>query len=261
MHPDPYTTSAKYYDAAYAAVPELIDLPFYLDLAKKTGGPVLEMGCGTGRVLLPIARAGIEIHGLDGSPAMLEVLREHIATEPGEVRRRIFIHQGDMRTFRNEHKYALVTIPFRPMQHMYTVEDQVAALQTAAFHLRPGGLLAFDVFFPRFDVPRPIGEEMLEIEWAVPAHPGRMVRRYLRRESLDKVQQFFTASFIYRTYEGDVLLSEETAPLKMSWYTYPQLQALFLMAGLEVVEEYGSFNKTPLDNDASDMVFTLKRHP
>ena len=60
MLPDPYTTSAKYYDDAYASVAELIDLPFYLELARKIGGPVLEMGCGTGRVLLPIARAGIE---------------------------------------------------------------------------------------------------------------------------------------------------------------------------------------------------------
>jgi ubiquinone/menaquinone biosynthesis C-methylase UbiE len=57
MDPDPYVISAKYYDDAYAAVPELIDLPFYLELAKRIGGPVLEMGCGTGRVLLPFARS------------------------------------------------------------------------------------------------------------------------------------------------------------------------------------------------------------
>ena len=260
MLPDPYTTSAKYYDDAYASVAELIDLPFYLELARKIGGPVLEMGCGTGRVLLPIARAGIEIHGLDASPAMLEVLRAHIAREPAEVQHRVTVHEGDMRTFRAPQKYALVTVPFRPMQHMYTVPDQLAALKTAAFHLRAGGIFAFDVFFPKFEgVLAKAGEEQLELEWKPAAPPGRMIRRYLRRETLDKLNQNFTATFIYRSYDGEALVHEETAPLKMAYYTYPQLKALFLLAGLEVVEEYGSFAKTPLDNDATDMVFVLKK--
>jgi len=233
---------------------------FYLDLAKKIGGPVLEMGCGTGRVLLTIARAGIEIHGLDRSSAMLQVLRDHIAGEPAEVQRRIVVHQGDMRAFRGEQKYPLVSIPFRPMQHMYTVEDQLKALQTAAFHLRDDGVLAFDVFFPRFEgLLAKTGEERLEMEWTLPSFPGRVIRRFVRRESLDKVNQSFSATFIYRTYDGEVLVSEETAPLKMAYYTYPHLKALFLLAGLETVEEYGSFAKAPLDNDATDMVFVLKK--
>jgi SAM-dependent methyltransferase len=257
---DIYTISSKYYDDAYAAAPDLVDLPFYLDLARKIGGPVLEMGCGTGRVLLPIARAGIEIHGLDGSSAMLQVLRSHIAQEPAAVQNKVAIHQGDMRTFRGECAYALVTIPFRPLQHMYTVEDQVAALKTAAFHLQEKGILAFDVFFPKFEgLVSKGGVERLELEWPVASHPGRIIRRYVRRDSLDKVSQNYSVTFFYRTYDGEALVSEETAPLKMCWYTYPQLKALFLLAGLEVVEEYGSFAKTQLDNNATDMVFLLKR--
>jgi len=260
MSSDSYNTSAKYYDDAYAAVPELVDLPFYLDLAKKIGGPVLEMGCGTGRVLLPIARAGIAIHGLDSSPAMLQILRDHIAREPADIQRRIVIHEGDMRTFRGQQKYPLVTIPFRPMQHMYTVPDQVHALKTAAFHLQSNGILAFDVFFPKLaSIHAGIGEERLEIEWPVVSHPGRAVRRYFRKESVDKVNQNFSATFIYRIYDGDVMVSEETAPLKMAYYTYPQLRALFLLAGLEPVEEYGSLTKAPLDNNATDMTFLLRK--
>ena len=79
--------TAKYYDAAYAAKQDLVDAPFYVELARKHGGPVLEVGCGTGRLLLPIAREGIEIHGVDNSPAMLKVLKTHIENEPPEVRR------------------------------------------------------------------------------------------------------------------------------------------------------------------------------
>jgi ubiquinone/menaquinone biosynthesis C-methylase UbiE len=76
------------------------------------------MGCGTGRVLLPIARSGIDIHGLDNAPTMLNILRERIKNEPEEVRGRIMLNEGDIRQFRGQKKYALVTIPFRPMQHM-----------------------------------------------------------------------------------------------------------------------------------------------
>jgi len=258
--PTPYGLSAKYYDDAYAVKPDLVDLPFYVDLAKQIGGPILEMGCGTGRVLLPIARMGIEIHGLDNAPTMLGILRERIQNEPEQVRSQIALHQGDMRQFRGQKKYALVTIPFRPMQHMYTLEDQVAALKTGAFHLDDDGILALDVFFPKFQLMDVgIGEEMLELEWPARSHPGRIVRRYFKKDAVDKIHQVFSATFIFRTYHNETLVSEETERIKLSYYAYPQLKALFRLAGLEAVEEYGSFSKTPLDNTAKEMIFLLRR--
>jgi SAM-dependent methyltransferase len=260
MAVDSYKTSAKYYDSAYATKKDLADLPFYLDLAKRGGGPVLEMACGTGRILLPIARAGIEIHGVDNSLPMLEVLRNRVRQEPPEVQTRISIAEGDMRSFRSTQKYALVTIPFRPMQHMYAVEDQVAALETAAFHLADGGLFAFDVFYPKYELLQSgIGEEVLDLEWPLASDSGKVVRRYLRKDAVDKIQQNFTATFLFRTYQGETLLLEETEPLKMSWYTYPQLRALFLLAKLEIVEEYGSLARAPLDNEATEMIFVLRK--
>jgi len=256
----PYELSAKYYDDAYAVKPDLVDLPFYVDLAKQIGGPILEMGCGTGRVLLPIARMGIEIHGLDNATTMLGILRERIQDEPEQVRSQIALHQGDMRQFRGQKKYALVTIPFRPMQHMYTLEDQVAALKTGAFHLDNDGILALDVFFPKFQLMDVgIGEEMLELEWPARSHPGRIVRRYFKKDAVDKIHQVFSATFIFRTYHNETLVSEETERIKLSYYAYPQLKALFRLAGLEAVEEYGSFSKTPLDNTAKEMIFLLRR--
>ena len=256
----PYELSAKYYDDAYAVKPDLVDLPFYVDLAKQIGGPILEMGCGTGRVLLPIARMGIEIHGLDNAPTMLGILRERIQNEPEQVRSKIALHQGDMRQFRGQKKYALVTIPFRPMQHMYTLEDQVAALKTGAFHLDDNGILALDVFFPKFQLMDVgIGEEMLELEWPARSHPGRIVRRYFKKDAVDKIHQVFSVTFIFRTYHNETLVSEETERIKLSYYAYPQLKALFRLAGLEAVEEYGSFSKTPLDNTAKEMIFLLRR--
>lgn len=257
---DSYNISAKHYDAAYAALKTLVDLPFYLDLAKKSGGPVLEVACGTGRVLLNIAREGIEIHGVDNSEKMLQVLKSHLETEPLQVRQKVTLHQSDMRLFRTEKKFPLVIMPFRPMQHMFTLQDQISALTTAAAHLQENGILAFDVFYPKFDlIPAGIGQEILDLEWTVNSTPPKTIHRYFKKESFDKVHQTFSAIFIFRTFEADQLIHEETEPLKMSYYTYPHLQALFKLANLETVEEFGSFAKAPLDNNSDQMIFVLKK--
>ena len=252
-----YSITAKHYDAAYAVKQDLVDLPFYLDLAKRSGGPVLEIACGTGRVLLPIARQGIAIDGVDNSLPMLRVLKSHIDKETPQTRRRITLHKGDMRDFRLRKKYPLVIIPFRPLQHMQTVQDQLRALTTAKFHLQKNGILAFDVFYPKFElIAAGIGQEILDLEWQVDKHS--VVRRYFRKESVDKINQNFSFTFIFRTYQSDKLVHEESEPFELSYYTYPHLKALFLLAGLEPVAEYGSFAKTPLDNTSDQMIFLLQ---
>lgn len=253
-----YKITSLHYDAAYATKRDLVDLPFYLDLARKSGGPVLEIACGTGRVLLQIAREGVPITGVDNSRPMLRVLKARVKTEPQNVQRKITLHEGDMRAFRLHKKYPLVIIPFRPMQHMCTVKDQIRALTTAALHLHKGGTLAFDVFYPKFDlIQAGIGQEVLDLEWR--ASPDSIMRRYFRKDSVDKINQVFSFTFIFRTYVGDKLVREETEPFKLSYYTYPHLQALFRLADLETVAEYGSFAKTPLDNSADQMIFLLKK--
>jgi SAM-dependent methyltransferase len=255
----PYSVTAKHYDAAYAVKQDLVDLPFYLDLAKRFGGPVLELACGTGRILLPIARQGISIDGVDNSLAMLRVLKSHVENELPQIRRSITLHNGDMRDFRLRKKYPLVIIPFRPLQHMHTVPDQLKALNTAAFHLRKNGILAFDVFYPKFElIAAGVGQEILDLEW--PAGEDLTVRRYFRKESVDKINQNFSFTFTFRTYQGNKLVREESEPFKLSYYTYPHLKALFLLAGLEPIAEYGSFAKMPLNNSAGQMIFLLKKH-
>jgi SAM-dependent methyltransferase len=254
---DSYRISAKYYDGAYAAMKDLVDTAFYCELARERGGPVLEIGCGTGRILLAVARSGIEIHGVDNSAPMLATLKESLTREKPEVRDRVSLHAADMRDFRLGCRFPLVTIPFRPLQHMYTVTDQVRALKSAAAHLENDGLLAFDVFYPKFDrLPLRIGDEQLEAEWS--PEPGTVIRRFYRKDSFDKIQQSFTITFIFRVYRDDRLTREEQESLSMSYYTYPHLRALFLLAGLEPVAEYGSFAKTPLNNDSEEMIFLLR---
>src|SRR5215471_20798239 len=123
MSHDEYASAAELYDHV-TTYTERRDVRFYVDEAVAAQGMVLEIGCGTGRVLLPTARAGVEIVGLDASPAMLAICGDRIAREPADVRARVTLIEGDMRAFDLEARFALVTIPFRPFQHLVSADDQ-----------------------------------------------------------------------------------------------------------------------------------------
>ncbi|MFZ0321486.1 MAG: hypothetical protein WAL56_20345 [Candidatus Sulfotelmatobacter sp.] len=134
------------------------------------------------------------------------------------------------------------------------------ALRTAAAHLADTGILAFDVFYPKLEsIQTRIGEEVAEMEWNLSFDPEKTVRRYFRKDSVDKINQIFHFTFTYRTFQTDKLILEETEAFQLSYFTYPHLRALFLLAGLEVVAEYGSFAKAPLDNNAEQMIFLLRK--
>ena len=260
MIDDSYSSGAKHYDAAYSVKEDLVDRDFYLDLANEYGGPVLEFGCGTGRITLPLARQGIDVTGMDASHSMLEVLRAKLAKEPAGVRRRTRVVEGDFRTHYLGDQFSLVVIPFRPMQHMYTTEDQLAALKNARRHLADDGVLAFDVFNPNFaKILTGVGEEYLDLEWPAQDGTDQIVRRYFVKDEIDLINLNFSGRFIFRLCEGDKVLYEEIQPLKMSFYTYPHLKLLFRAAGLESVEEFGSFDRKPIGLEAPEMIFLLKR--
>jgi hypothetical protein len=144
---------------------------------------------------------------------------------------------------------------------MYTLDEQVNALATAASYLEPAGMLVFDVFYPKFEaIAGGIGQEILELEWPRPSDPTKVVRRDFRNESFDKINQTFRLTFVFRTFQGSKLVSEEAESLTLSYYTYPHLRALFRLADLEPLREYGSFAKTPLDNSAEEMIFLLRKN-
>ena len=122
---------AEIYDAVYA---DRDDAGFWTALAPAEGG-TLELACGTGRVLLPLARAGHEVVGLDLSPAMLARCRTRLAAEPAAVRERVRLVQADMTAFDVGRRFALVTSPFRGFQHLTAVTDQLACLGRCHAHL------------------------------------------------------------------------------------------------------------------------------
>src|SRR2546422_9590575 len=155
---DEYAFVADLYDHV-ALYRDRADVSFFVEAASKAGSPVLEIGCGTGRVLIPIARAGVDIVGLDLSPHMLAVCRQRLRDEPQDVQSRVRLVEADMRRFDLGRAFTLATIPFRPFQHLLIVDDQLSCLASIHRHLVDGGTLILDVFNPSLDslVNAPLG--------------------------------------------------------------------------------------------------------
>lgn len=237
---DDYAVAARWYDAAYDRLQAGVgDAEFYLALAREAGGPVLELGSGTGRVLLPIARAGIAATGLDLSPAMLDVLR---AKRPPAGLRLV---TGSMTDFDlGADRFALIFAAFRPFQHLCTVEEQLGCLAAVRRHLAPGGRFAFDVFAP--DLARIAVAEEPEHEEVRFEQDGETVVRYAAL-ARDLAMQVTTVRFRFERRRGDVVVGEERVTFRMRWFHRYELEHLLAGAGFAVEALYGGFDRRPYD--------------
>ncbi len=217
------------------------DVGFYLEEATASRGDVLEVGCGTGRILLPIARAGSSITGIDGSRHMLERCRAKLSAEPAAVQSRVQLVQHDMRDFSLRAKFALIIAPFRVVQHLITIDDQLRFLATVARHLAPQGRLIFDVFNPRFDLL--VGADGVEREdtpeQRLPG--GRTFRRTYRVARVRWMDQVSEAELVYYV-DG----TRYVQAFEMRWYLAAELRNLLARAGFQVGEFYGDFARGPL---------------
>ncbi|MDJ0757340.1 MAG: class I SAM-dependent methyltransferase [Ardenticatenaceae bacterium] len=127
------------------------DVEWYRDKAVACGGPVLELGAGTGRITIPIAAAGVPIHALDIDDGMLKRLRAHLEEQEPLIRERVTVVKASMSDFALDSRFALVIIPARAFLHNVTESDQLACLACVRRHLQPGGRLAFNFFHPSLE--------------------------------------------------------------------------------------------------------------
>ena len=141
---------ARFYD--YEQEDFVKDIPFYVEYAKKCGGNVLELACGTGRVLIPIAHEGIQVTGMDISEEMLNIARGKTVKLDKSIGENIEIVQGDMKQFYLKKKFSMIYIAFRSFQCLLTKQDQGACLECVNRHLEDNGLFILDLFAPRHDI-------------------------------------------------------------------------------------------------------------
>jgi SAM-dependent methyltransferase len=250
---------AEFYDSTPLYV-ERRDVDFYVAEAHASGGPVLELGCGTGRVLLPTARAEVKITGLDASANMLERCRARLAAEPEEVRRRAGLVRGDLVNFELGREFALITIPFRPFQHLLTVEEQLGCLRAARRHLGKGARLVFDLFHVNPSaVYDPVWMKEKDEGPATTLPDGRTVRRTTRVAAFHRAAQINDVEFCWYVTHADGRREESrwSTPLRYS-YRF-EVEHLLARAGLRVAWLYGDYDRSPFGDDSPDMIFVAER--
>ena len=232
----------RYYDQAYRR--RRHDVRFYTELATESGGPVLELGVGTGRVALAIAKAGIDVVGIEPMSQMLEQAHQRLERLPRAARDRVELRQGDLERLRLRRKFPLVIAPFNVWMHLYTREQIERGFATVHHHLEAGGRFVFDVLLP--DPDSMARDPSRRYRGGEVPHPRDGVRyRYSEYFSYDPVAQVET-----------VVMDFEHPGNKEKSFCTPLTQRQFFPAELEALLHYNGFELESLTGDFEDQAVT-----
>ncbi|QRK07517.1 methyltransferase domain-containing protein [Archangium violaceum] len=246
-----YTDDAALYDVVCEDYRE--DVAFYVEEARRAGGPCLELGCGTGRLLIPAVEAGARVTGLDRSAAMLARARDRVQALPLPLRERVDLREGDMVSFSIEARFALITVPFRTFLHLLTVEEQLAALTNIRRHLLPGGRLVLNFFEPSRLLAELLGNDgpsrgLLKQTGVVVSHPvtGNLLVEWASVTG-DPVSQCFTRCLVYDEVEPSGRVVGRSYRRVTSRFIFrSEFEHLLHRAGFQVEALQGSFDGGPV---------------
>ena len=242
------------YDLLHAGAPEAAA---YEVLGREQGGPLLELGCGTGRLLVPLARAGLEVWGLDLYGDMLAACRRKLERESAETRARVTLIERDARDFDLARTFPLITAPCNFLDNLLGAEDLARAFRCVRRHLTEDGLFVVDSSAP--DLPTMVashGKEQVG-EFVHPETGYRLVSHFTPR--FDFVRQIETDEIVIEELDAATVIRRARTTMTVTWHHPRELEGALVAAGLEVLGVYGSVDRKPLRPQGGDVVL-LARH-
>ncbi len=250
---------AEYYDYLPPAAARP-DIEFYQGFARATSGKVLELGCGTGRILIPTAAAGCPIAGLDRSAPMLARCRAKLAAQPREVQQRVRLVEASMADFHLDETFRLVTTPFRSFQHLLSVDEQLSCLRAAHRYLEPGGRLILEVFHPdprRLHDPFYLQEREAFPEVRLP--DSRSVRLAERIAAFHRAAQINDVELIYYVTHPGGRTERLVYAFPIRYFFRYEVEHLLARCGFRIVERFGNFDRSELRDDSPEMIFVAEK--
>jgi SAM-dependent methyltransferase len=246
-----FDSFAAFYDLEYGHKDN--DLDFYLDVAKEIGGPVLEIGIGTGRVAMDLAINGFKVVGIDNSPKMLNLAKKNIHQLEHDVTSNIELHCADMKDFSLEQKFPLAIIPFRAFLHNLTIEEQLTTLDNIKKHLTPDGVLVLDIFVPLYSViSQDVWHDTIEQDEFAQTDSGISVDIKVEHKAAEQLLK------IENTYVNSKDQSTHSATMTYRYIFRYEMEALLRCAGFTVTDVYGGFDNEPYDFKSGIMVFVAE---
>lgn len=254
--PTEYDALAVLYDYEWQDLKE--DIDFIGIECEKSGSPILELACGTGRVMLPLATRGLEVWGLDNSQEMLALLKEKRRSLPGEVAQRIHAIYGTMEAFHLDREFRCIVIPFNSFLLLTTKQQQELCLQAVRNHLASDGRLIVDIFSPRFDL---CAQEKTDIRFlkhffCPPTKQVVIQWEYVERNMTEQVMNI---DFLYEMYDSEGNLERLTRSLQMAIIFRFEMQLLLEKNGFEIVEFYGNYDRSSFTKESPQMIFICRK--
>ena len=246
----------SYYDQAYRR--RRHDVRFYVDLAVRRGGPVLELGAGTGRVALAIAQAGVNVVAVESMPEMLERAEERLSRMPRSVRERAELRRGDLERMRLRRKFPLVIAPFNVWMHLYTREELERGFATVRHHLAPRGRFVFDVLLP--DPASMARDPSRRYRGGTVPHPKDGAKyRYSEYFSSDPMSQIETTIMDFE--HPSRKSASFCTPLTQRQLFPAELEALLHYNGFTVESHTGDFAGKPITAATESQVVVARLRP
>jgi len=252
---DFYNTIARYYDAENEYMTD--DLPLYSAWAEQAGSPILDIGCGTGRVMLPLADEGYEVRGVDTAREMLERGRRKLKQRV-DLADRVKFYEGNALEYAYPEQYGLILIPYNGLMHFRTSADQQALLRHLHGALKNDGLLMIDLpnageTFASLDD----GAVTLERSFVEP-ESGNLVMQQSVSE-LDRAEQLQKITWIYDEIGPDRVLRRTVALLTLRYVFPTELELLLQLTGFNLVERYGNYDESPFENGCERLIVVARK--